>query len=39
MTAVLPCVDCGILIDADIHEEELGMCIDCSNKYWSHDDE
>ena len=34
-----PCVDCGVMIDADVHAEELGMCLDCSNVYWSHDDE
>lgn len=34
-----PCNDCGTLIDADIHEEELGMCLDCSNAYWSHEGE
>ena len=34
-----PCNDCGTLIDTDIHKEELGMCVECSHKYWSHDDE
>jgi hypothetical protein len=34
-----PCNDCGFLIDTDIHEEELGMCIDCSNAYFTHQDE
>jgi hypothetical protein len=34
-----PCNDCGILIDTDIHKEELGMCVECSHKYWSHEDE
>jgi hypothetical protein len=24
------------MIDADIAEEELGMCLDCSDEYWSH---
>jgi hypothetical protein len=36
---VKPCVDCNIMIDADVWQEELGMCLDCSNKYWSHEDE
>ena len=34
-----PCNYCGTPIDSDIHEEELGMCLDCSNAYWSHNDE
>ena len=34
-----PCIDCAVLIDADVYVEELGMCIECSNTYWSHDDE
>lgn len=35
----LPCNVCGELINADIHAEELGMCIDCSNDYFTHEDE
>ncbi len=34
-----PCDTCGVLIDADIHAEELGFCVDCSNAYFSHEDE
>ena len=34
-----PCVYCETLIDADIHEAEMGMCLDCSNAYFSHDHE
>ena len=34
-----PCDECGELIKSDIHAEELGMCIECSNKYWSHEGE
>lgn len=40
-TGKLPCVNfgiCGQEIDDDIYREELGMCLDCSNKYWSHDE-
>ena len=33
------CDTCGDPIDADIHKEELGMCVDCSNEYFTHDDE
>jgi hypothetical protein len=36
---MLPCDVCGDKIQADIHAEELGMCVDCSNKYFTHDDE
>lgn len=32
-----PCVNCGVMIDAEIHEEELGMCVECSNAYYNHD--
>jgi len=38
----LPCENfgtCGEYVDEDIWKEELEMCLDCSNKYWSHDDE
>jgi len=28
-----------VLIPSDIHEEELGMCVDCSNEYFTHLDE
>ena len=34
-----PCDECGTPIDTDIHAEELGMCVECSNKYWSHEEE
>jgi hypothetical protein len=39
MTKTKPCDDCQAPVDADVWEEELGMCIDCSDKYWSHEDE
>jgi len=32
-----PCDRCGAPVKADIHEEELGMCLDCSNEYFEHD--
>jgi len=35
----LPCVDCGEPVDAEIHAEELGMCVECSNKYFDHEEE
>ena len=33
------CKDCGTAVDHDTWFEELGMCLDCSNAYWNHDDE
>ena len=33
------CDKCGDLIQKDIHAEELGMCIECSNAYFDHSDE
>ena len=38
-TVTRGCIYCGIPVDHDIWFEELGMCLDCSNAYWSHDDE
>lgn len=35
----LPCVECGTPVKADIHAEELGMCIPCSNAYYDHSEE
>jgi hypothetical protein len=35
-TDTIPCVDCGTPVDANIHQEELGFCLDCSNDYWAH---
>ena len=34
-----PCDYCKTPIDSDVYEEEMGMCLDCSNAYWSHNDE
>jgi hypothetical protein len=31
-----PCVECGAPVPADIHGEELGFCLPCSNDYWGH---
>ena len=33
------CDKCGELIDKDIHAEELGMCVECSNRYFDHEEE
>ena len=38
-TDTRPCVYCQTPVDHDIWFEELGMCVDCSNVYFSHDDE
>jgi hypothetical protein len=34
---MLPCDKCGDKVEADIHAEELGMCVECSNRYFDHD--
>ena len=31
-----PCDICDELMPTDIHQEELGMCLECSNLWWSH---
>lgn len=36
MIDTLPCDTCEKPIDKDIHAEELGMCVDCSNDYFDH---
>jgi hypothetical protein len=33
-----PCNECSIPISTEVHREELGLCLECSNKFWSHDD-
>jgi len=38
-TGLTPCDNCDQLIATDIHEEELGMCVNCSNDYFDHTDE
>lgn len=37
-TETRPCIYCGDPVDHDIWFEELGMCVDCSNKYYSHEE-
>jgi hypothetical protein len=32
-----PCVRCGTSVDSDVHQEEMGMCVGCSEKYWNHE--
>lgn len=29
-----PCVVCGKPVDSEVFEDELGFCLDCSNKFW-----
>ncbi len=36
---MIPCVDCETPIPKDVWEEELGMCLDCSDAYWTHNEE
>jgi len=31
-----PCDDCGTLVPTEIHAEEFGFCVDCSNDYFGH---
>ena len=38
-TETRPCRDCQTPVDTDIWFEELEMCVDCSNKYFTHEDE
>ena len=38
-TETRPCRDCQTPVDHDIWFEEMEMCIECSNKYFSHEDE
>jgi len=38
-TGLTPCNDCSELIATDVHEEELGMCVECSHAYFDHSDE
>ena len=33
---MLPCIECLAPVPADIHGEELGLCLPCSNDYWGH---
>jgi|DEB0MinimDraft_6_1074348.scaffolds.fasta_scaffold05437_8 hypothetical protein len=37
MIELTPCDVCGDLMSADVHAEELGMCLECSNLYFAHD--
>lgn len=34
-----PCVYCSEPVETDVWHEELGMCVECSNDYFSHDEE
>lgn len=33
-----PCNTCQVPIDTETHHEELGLCLKCSDEYWSHED-
>jgi hypothetical protein len=35
----LSCDKCGDPVKDDVHAEELGMCVECSNRYFNHEDE
>lgn len=34
-----PCVVCETPVDSFVWEEEFGMCVECSNRYFTHEDE
>jgi hypothetical protein len=38
-THYLECDKCGEPVKADIHAEELGMCVECSHAYFDHEGE
>lgn len=38
-TPCLSCDKCGEPIKKDVYTEELGMCLECSNRYFDHSDE
>lgn len=36
----LPCELCRVvMLDKDVYATELGMCVDCSNGYYNHEEE
>jgi hypothetical protein len=35
-THYLECEKCNVPVKADIHKEELGMCVECSNDYFDN---
>lgn len=37
-TETRPCQYCQTPVDHDIWFEELGMCVECSNRYYDHED-
>jgi len=37
-TDTRPCIYCHIGVEHDIWFTELGMCVDCSNKYYDHEE-
>ena len=36
-TYLTPCDSCELLINSEIHAEELGLCLDCSDAYFDTD--
>jgi hypothetical protein len=32
-----PCNECSVPVDSEVHAEELGLCLDCSNAYFTTD--
>lgn len=31
-----PCKYCGDPVNENVYEDEIGMCLDCSNAYYEH---
>lgn len=36
--ASLPCLECSEPVSTNVWDAELGLCIDCSNDYFSHEE-
>jgi hypothetical protein len=39
LESTTPCIECATPVATDVHAEELGYCLDCSNAYFDHSDE
>jgi hypothetical protein len=36
MTETVPCIRCADPVSAEVSEEELGFCVECSHLFWEH---
>lgn len=32
---MIPCDNCQTPVDSEVHAEELGLCVECSNAYFT----